>query len=336
MSNAEGIEEMQRKPSLGSANFPTMDDGRTFHLQTRIGEIANRMITVGSHKRAELFSTFLDDPVRFESNRGFTVYTGTYKGVPVSIVAIGMGHPMMDMYLREAMWCCEGDFAIIRFGTCGAIRKEIRPGHICIAEDSILVTQNPDAWAEDHLPPPTSAGSSSGIGLSADSLPSSDEDIPAQKAAGKDYLVSKPARPDRGITELLVSNMKSVFGEERVHLGGNITSDSYFSTQGRQSVDFDDRNQLLVEELRTLYPSGAIMEMETFHLFHLARTCFRQLKVAAAAQVLAQRNSDEMITPTEIALVESQACGPLLDALVATPLLNVMDDERCIWNQRKK
>ena len=89
-------------------------------------------------------------------------------------------------------------------------------------------------------------------------------------------------------------------------------------------MDFDDRNQLLVEELRTLYPSGAIMEMETFHLFHLARTCFRQLKVAAAAQVLAQRNSDEMITPTEIALVESQACGPLLDALVATPLLNVV------------
>ena len=34
------------------------------------------------------------------------------------------------------------------------------------------------------------------------------------------------------VSRQLVSNMKSVFGEERVHLGGNITSDSYFSTQG--------------------------------------------------------------------------------------------------------
>jgi uridine phosphorylase len=36
-----------------------------------------------------------------ESGRGFTVYTGKMNGVPVSVVAIGMGMAMMDFLVRE-------------------------------------------------------------------------------------------------------------------------------------------------------------------------------------------------------------------------------------------
>jgi hypothetical protein len=48
------------------------------------------------------------------SSRGFTTYTGTYKGVPISIISIGMGFPMMDMMIREVRSITTGPMAIIR------------------------------------------------------------------------------------------------------------------------------------------------------------------------------------------------------------------------------
>jgi uridine phosphorylase len=44
-----------------------------------------------------------DNPSLFElySDRGFLTLTGTYKGVRVSIVSIGMGAPNMDFFVRE-------------------------------------------------------------------------------------------------------------------------------------------------------------------------------------------------------------------------------------------
>jgi len=55
--------------------------------------VANRVLTVGSQGRAEKIATFLDAepaPFKHTSGRGFTTITGKYKGVDVSIVAIGM------------------------------------------------------------------------------------------------------------------------------------------------------------------------------------------------------------------------------------------------------
>lgn len=73
------------------------------HVGVRRGELANRILTVGDPARAIVLSLFLDGVDRentppktvpanlfsFASHRGFLTITGRYKGVPVSIVAIG-------------------------------------------------------------------------------------------------------------------------------------------------------------------------------------------------------------------------------------------------------
>lgn len=48
------------------------------------------------------------------SERGFITYTGRFRGVPVSIVSIGMGYPNMDFFVREIRECVQGDLVIIR------------------------------------------------------------------------------------------------------------------------------------------------------------------------------------------------------------------------------
>lgn len=50
-------------------------------------------MTLSENTKPELFELY--------SDRGFLTLTGTYKGVPVSIVSIGMGAPNMDFFVRE-------------------------------------------------------------------------------------------------------------------------------------------------------------------------------------------------------------------------------------------
>ncbi|KAL0579086.1 hypothetical protein V5O48_002928 [Marasmius crinis-equi] len=92
------------KDTLKDANFPRTADLRVYHLGLRPGEVANRIVTVGSPSRARLIAKFLDEspkPFKLESERGFLTITGRYKGTPVSIMSIGMGAPNMDFFVRE-------------------------------------------------------------------------------------------------------------------------------------------------------------------------------------------------------------------------------------------
>lgn len=49
------------------------------------------------------------------STRGFVTHTGTFRGVPVSIIATGMGYPMMDFVVRETRAVVNGPMAMLRY-----------------------------------------------------------------------------------------------------------------------------------------------------------------------------------------------------------------------------
>ncbi|KAL8435792.1 hypothetical protein ACSSS7_002169 [Eimeria intestinalis] len=65
-------------------------------------------------------------------------YAGYYRRKPVSIVAVGMGAPMMDVLVREASYITEGPLAIVRLGTCTLLDQELRPGSIVVASQGSL------------------------------------------------------------------------------------------------------------------------------------------------------------------------------------------------------
>jgi len=60
----------------------------------------------------------------------------------------------------------------------------------------------------------------------------------------------------------------------------NASADSFYSSQGRQT-SFPDRNEYLIPHLLETVPDIGSFEMETFHLYHLAKnyvpTCPRPL-----------------------------------------------------------
>lgn len=76
-------------------------------------------ITLGTPSRAHATASYLDPlpaPFTLTSERGFTTITGRYRGVPVSIVSIGMGYPNADFFVREVRECLNGDMVVVRSG----------------------------------------------------------------------------------------------------------------------------------------------------------------------------------------------------------------------------
>ena len=83
--------------NISNANFPKDQEGRTYHVGTKQGDVANLILTVGDAERAHRIAQHLEQVTSTASKRGFTTLTGLFKGKRISIIAIGMGYPMMDM-----------------------------------------------------------------------------------------------------------------------------------------------------------------------------------------------------------------------------------------------
>jgi len=90
------------------------------------GEIAESILLPGDPLRAKFIAeNFLDSPRCYNEIRGMLGYTGTYKGVPVSVQGTGMGMPSMGIYSWELI----KDYGVqnlIRIGSAGSFLEEIK------------------------------------------------------------------------------------------------------------------------------------------------------------------------------------------------------------------
>ena len=83
-----------------------------------------------------LAETFLENAELVTSVRNVLGFTGTYKGVPVSVMASGMGIPSMGIYSWE-LFKFYGVENIIRIGSAGSYRDWLNVMDVTLAECSI-------------------------------------------------------------------------------------------------------------------------------------------------------------------------------------------------------
>ncbi len=98
----------------------------TPHIQATEDMIAKTVLMPGDPLRSKFVAeTFLEDPKLFNNVRGVQGYTGTWKGIPVSVMASGMGIPSIGIYSYE-LFNFFGVDNIIRIGSAGAIQPQIK------------------------------------------------------------------------------------------------------------------------------------------------------------------------------------------------------------------
>ena len=114
-----------------------------YHLQTAPGDLAPFILTSGSTHRIRRLATFFDD-VRLERpNREFLTITGTYKNIPVTGLATGIGAPPTIIAIVEALQC-QQQATFIRLGSCGSLQPHIQIGDLIISNKALrreFVTQ---------------------------------------------------------------------------------------------------------------------------------------------------------------------------------------------------
>jgi purine-nucleoside phosphorylase len=90
------------------------------------GDIAESILLPGDPLRAKYIAeNFLDNAVCYTEIRNMYGYTGTYRGVPVSVQGTGMGMPSMGIYSWELI-TEYGVQNLIRIGTAGSFHEDIK------------------------------------------------------------------------------------------------------------------------------------------------------------------------------------------------------------------
>jgi len=105
----------------------------TPHNSAKPGDIAKTVLMPGDPLRARFIAeTFLENPVLVNDVRGIQGYTGTWKGLPVTVMASGMGMPSIGIYSYE-LYRDYGVENIIRIGSAGSYVKDVHVYDVVLA-----------------------------------------------------------------------------------------------------------------------------------------------------------------------------------------------------------
>ncbi len=102
------------------SNYPTP------HINATPSDFGKTVLMPGDPLRAKFIAeNFLENAVLVNNVRGIHGYTGTYKGVKVSVMASGMGMPSIGIYSYE-LYNFFGVENIMRIGSAGSMQEQIK------------------------------------------------------------------------------------------------------------------------------------------------------------------------------------------------------------------
>ena len=101
------------------------------HIRAQLGDVAPIVLLPGDPGRATRVAGRLEGARCYNEYRGLLGYTGVYKGSPVSVQTTGMGAPSAAIVAEELAML--GAKTLIRIGTCGGTRDDIRATDLIVA-----------------------------------------------------------------------------------------------------------------------------------------------------------------------------------------------------------
>lgn len=120
---------------------------RTWYLHRPQG-IPGVAVLVGDPRRLELFTKKLKGSNIDASHHNFTLLTGEYKGVPLSVTAYGMGAPAAAVAIEELATL--GAKVIVRAGTAMAVSCPL--GSLVLAEGGVRMEGTSSSYLPIEFP----------------------------------------------------------------------------------------------------------------------------------------------------------------------------------------
>lgn len=121
---------------------------RQYHIGLETGDLAEYILICGDPARAERTARLFDD-VRLERrNREYVTFTGQHRGVPVSVMATGIGADNTEIALVE-LFAITDNPTILRVGTTGALQPQMHLEDLVISTGAMRL-ENTSAFFVDQ------------------------------------------------------------------------------------------------------------------------------------------------------------------------------------------
>jgi uridine phosphorylase len=124
---------------------------RQYHIGLGPGELAEYILLPGDPDRTPKIAKLLDSVDREHQHREFASATGSYKGLPVSIVSTGIGTDNVEIVVAEILAITEHP-TFIRVGSSGGLRPEMALGDLAITTGAVRLETTTSWFVHDGYP----------------------------------------------------------------------------------------------------------------------------------------------------------------------------------------
>ncbi|MGI5888175.1 MAG: nucleoside phosphorylase [Oscillospiraceae bacterium] len=124
----------------------TRPDGKMWHIGLDEKDIGKHVILPADPARCEMVAKQFEGAELKAVSRGNPAYTGTYKGIPVTVMCTGMGGTAVAICTEELKQI--GAKTLIRMGTAGSLQRYIPAGSFVIATGAV----RGDGTTREYIP----------------------------------------------------------------------------------------------------------------------------------------------------------------------------------------
>ncbi|MCC6738994.1 MAG: nucleoside phosphorylase [Planctomycetia bacterium] len=117
--------------------------GRQYHIGCAPGDVAPFVLMCGDPARARRCAGKFEKVKVERANREYVTITGTWKGIPVSVMATGMGPDNTEIAVVELAQVASP--TLLRIGSCGALQKATPIGSIVVSSGAVRL-ENTSTW----------------------------------------------------------------------------------------------------------------------------------------------------------------------------------------------
>lgn len=134
-----------------SAEIVHDQEGRQYHIGCKRGDVAPYILMCGEPARAHRVAKHFDSARDSITNREFVTITGVYHGIPITVMATGMGPDNTEMAYVEISQIVENP-TCIRIGSSGGLRKDMKLGDLVISTGAVRLENTSTAYVVEGYP----------------------------------------------------------------------------------------------------------------------------------------------------------------------------------------
>jgi len=142
---------MAMKKTFKSAEIVSTAEGRQYHIGLAPGEVAPYILMCGDPARARRVATYFDKAKPEIMSREYVTITGKYHGLPMSVMATGMGPDNTEIAVVELSQIVKNP-TFIRIGSSGALKKGIELADLVITTGAVRLENTSTAFVVEGYP----------------------------------------------------------------------------------------------------------------------------------------------------------------------------------------